>query len=406
MTPSAQTLAAPYAGTRLLENGRALSTAIQNGNWLDGGIAFFDTLSSAAAAAADPIGTIASAGLGWVINLLGPLKSWLEQLAGSEASVSGVASQWTSAGASMRSAGSTLAARTSDLEGLSGATVIAYLRFAQETSRQLTASGDWADSVSSGLTTASGLVARMQSVVKSAISKVLATAIEAMAVVAASFGLGMGYAIARVVTRVNEMVNKVAKPIVQVLRSVKSLVGFVQQMRSLFDSTSSLIATLAGNSPAATVVTAGGTVDAAAATQLGSTGYDRLTRAGGAADLDRTRIDAGMTGIGAPGSATGVAALTVDGSMGGGVSGGAGFSIASAGAPTSTGISAAGLVGSTSAGTDPAGTVAGTTAAGAAAARMMHPGVAGAGPMSDQRSAAPQRGGKRRGVRIVSDDDE
>ena len=64
MTPSAQTLAAPYAGTRLLENGRALSTAIQNGNWLDGGIAFFDTLSSAAAAAADPIGTIASAGLG------------------------------------------------------------------------------------------------------------------------------------------------------------------------------------------------------------------------------------------------------------------------------------------------------------------------------------------------------
>ncbi|WP_448887304.1 hypothetical protein, partial [Enterobacter kobei] len=93
-----------------------------------------------------------------------------------------------------------------DLEGLSGATVIAYLRFAQETSRQLTASGDWADSVSSGLTTASGLVARMQSVVKSAISKVLATAIEAMAVVAASFGLGMGYAIARVVTRVNEMV--------------------------------------------------------------------------------------------------------------------------------------------------------------------------------------------------------
>ncbi|HAN24178.1 MAG TPA: hypothetical protein DCP95_06335 [Microbacterium ginsengisoli] len=63
-------------------------------------------------------------------------------------------------------------------------------------------------------------------------------------------------------------------------------------------------------------------------------------------------------------------------------------------------------MGSTSAGTDPAGTVAGTTAAGAAAARMMHPGVAGAGPMSDQRSAAPQRGGKRRGVRIVSDDDD
>ncbi len=222
------TIVAPgttFSGSRVIESGRALADAVKSGNWLDGGMAFLDTLGDAAAALTDPIGTLTACGLGWVMEHLKPLSTWLDQLAGSASNVASVASQWVSAGSSMRQAGADLSRRLSDLEGMTGGSITAYVRFATDAAKHLGASGEWAEAAASGLTSASTLVTKMQGVVKSAISKVVATAIEAMAVVAASFGLGMGYAIARVVMKVNEMVNKVVRPLRAVLGSVKALTG-------------------------------------------------------------------------------------------------------------------------------------------------------------------------------------
>jgi hypothetical protein len=304
----------------MLEDGRALSSAVRDGRWLDGGIALLDTLGDAGAALADPIGTLASCGLGWVMEHLKPLSTWLDQLAGSEANVASVAGQWTSAGSTMRETGAVLTSRPRDLEGLSGDTIASYVRFAQDTSRHLVASGEWAEAAATGLLGASSLVSRMQGVVKSAISQVVSVAIEAMAVVAASMGLGMGYAIARVVTKVNQLVNEVVRPLTQVLKSVKALTGLVQQLRSLFGSTGTMMSTLLGGGAGAVSVSAGSVADASWATQLGATGSARLVRAGDLADAWR-HVPSGVCPMGGDDPA-----LTADGPMSSGTASAAGSS--------------------------------------------------------------------------------
>lgn len=273
-----------FSGSRVIDSGRALANAVRDGRWLEGGTALLDTVGDAAAALTDPIANLTSCGLGWVMEHLRPLSTWLEQLTGSAANVAQVAAQWTSTGASMRRAGADLSRRLADLDGLSGGSITAYVRFATDAARHLGASGEWAEAAASGLVSASTLVTRMQGVVKTAISKVVAAAIEAMAVVAASFGLGMGYAIARVVTKVNEMVTKVVRPLRAVLGSVTALTGLVRRLRGVFDETSTTTAAALRGGAQAVRLEAGPVADAAAATRYASTAASDLRAAGLRAD--------------------------------------------------------------------------------------------------------------------------
>lgn len=384
-----------FSGSRVIESGRGLAEAVRSGNWLDGGIALLDTLGDAAAALTDPIATLTSCGLGWVMEHLKPLSTWLEQLTGSAGNVAAVAAQWTSSGASMRQAGADLARRLGDLDGLSGGSIAAYVRFASDAARHLGASGEWAEAAASGLMSASTLVTKMQGVVKSAISKVVATAIEAMAVVAASFGLGVGYAIARVVMKVNEMVNKVVRPLRAVLGSVKALTGLVQQLRGVFESTSATTAATLRAGAQTVRLDAGPVVDASAATAYGATAAHDLTVKGRRADgvaftplpvtgehasgdfrlsgaapsVDGALVGrAGLTGAGAdlPGAGvSGLASSMTDATTSGGMRG------ASAGAllgGTAGGVAAVAAARSGGMGTGPGGLRPPVTAAGANAA--------------------------------------
>ncbi|GAB3150471.1 hypothetical protein GCM10027058_14800 [Microbacterium neimengense] len=403
LAASGSSFASPYSGSKLLDSGHALSQAVRNGDWLEGGLAFLDTLGNAAAALADPIGTLASIGLGWVMKYLKPLSTWLDQLAGSEANVAAVAQQWTNAGSALRDTGNTLVTRLSDLDGLSGDTVRTYVRFAQDTAKHIAASGDWADAAAGGLRNASSLVAKMQGVVKNAISQVVATAIEAMAVVAASFGLGIGYAIARVVTKVNQLVNKVVRPLTQVVRSVKSLVGFVQQLGSLFKSTERLSSTLLGGGAKSATVTAGAVVDASGATRLGNTAQANLISAGQKADdWHFTPTAVVSTGIGAEGT------LTADGSMIGAASVGSvhgtadGGGIGAGGAYASGGGSVSGAGGSTGSPSSIMGTGAAASAATAASVGSSHAAAGGSRMMTPggMMGGASRDGGQRSGLGI------
>ncbi|QCQ17488.1 hypothetical protein [Microbacterium sp. RG1] len=407
LAASGSSFASPYSGSKLLDSGHALSQAVRNGDWLEGGLAFLDTLGNAAAALADPIGTLASIGLGWVMKYLKPLSTWLDQLAGSEANVAAVAQQWTNAGSALRETGNTLVTRLSDLDGLSGDTVRTYVRFAQDTAQHIAASGDWADAAAGGLRSASSLVAKMQGVVKNAISQVVATAIEAMAVVAASFGLGIGYAIARVVTKVNQLVNKVVRPLTQVVRSVKSLVGFVQQLGSLFKSTERLSSTILGGGATSATITAGAVVDASGATRLGNTAQANLVSAGQRADdWHFTPTAVVSTGVGAEGT------LTADGSTlgtaglgavsGGGAHGSVDGGGIGAGGAYASGSGASGSGAGTGTPSSIVGTGAAASAATAASVGSSHAAAAGSRMMTPggMMGGASRDGGQRSGLGI------
>ena len=84
-----------WSGSRLLEDGVDLKEAFESKSWVAGGLATAATVADTAAAVMDPLGEALSAGIGWIIEHLSPLKDWLNELAGDSDAVAAAASTWT-----------------------------------------------------------------------------------------------------------------------------------------------------------------------------------------------------------------------------------------------------------------------------------------------------------------------
>ena len=92
-----------WSGSRLLEDGFDLKEAFESNSWVAGGLATAATAADTAAAVMDPLGEALSAGIGWIIEHLSPLKDWLNELAGDSDAVAAAASTWTNIGAKLSS---------------------------------------------------------------------------------------------------------------------------------------------------------------------------------------------------------------------------------------------------------------------------------------------------------------
>ena len=92
-----------WSGSRLLEDGFDLKEAFESKSWVAGGLATAATAADTAAAVMDPLGEALSAGIGWIIEHLSPLKDWLNELAGDSDAVAAAASTWTNIGAKLSS---------------------------------------------------------------------------------------------------------------------------------------------------------------------------------------------------------------------------------------------------------------------------------------------------------------
>jgi len=99
-----------WSGSRLLEDGVDLKEAFESNSWVAGGLATAATVADTAAAVMDPLGEALSAGMGWIIEHLWPLKDWLNELAGDSDAVAAAASTWTNIGTKLGSCATDLEA--------------------------------------------------------------------------------------------------------------------------------------------------------------------------------------------------------------------------------------------------------------------------------------------------------
>ena len=99
-----------WSGSRLLEDGVDLKEAFESNSWVAGGLATAATVADTAAAVMDPLGEALSAGIGWIIEHLSPLKDWLNELAGDSDAVAAAASTWTNIGTKLSSCATDLEA--------------------------------------------------------------------------------------------------------------------------------------------------------------------------------------------------------------------------------------------------------------------------------------------------------
>ena len=77
-----------YSGVSLLETAHDVSSAIQSGDWASVALGAAGTALDALSMALDPFGAILAAGVGWLMEHVGPLKEALDALAGNPDEIS------------------------------------------------------------------------------------------------------------------------------------------------------------------------------------------------------------------------------------------------------------------------------------------------------------------------------
>ena len=96
-----------YSGVSLLESAADLKSAIESGDWASVAMGAVGTALDALSMAMDPFGAILAAGVGWLMEHVGPLKEALNGLTGNADEIAAQAETWKNVATELGSIGGT-----------------------------------------------------------------------------------------------------------------------------------------------------------------------------------------------------------------------------------------------------------------------------------------------------------
>lgn len=186
---------------------------------------------------ANPLGSLASAGIGWLIEHLSFLKEPLDDLAGDPKAISGIAATWgETVQSEVKRVGAELERASKEKTAhWKGDAADGYRTFAADLSKKVNALGPAAQAVSEGVQGSGQLVATVRGIIRDLIADVVAEIVIAAAAALASswFTLGgsvaafTGWAVARGAATAGKISGKIAK----LLSKLSEILGKFNKLR-------------------------------------------------------------------------------------------------------------------------------------------------------------------------------
>ncbi len=223
-----------FSGTRLLDDGAQLTQAIQSGDWVSGTLAGISGAADLVAAAIDPIGAAIAAGVGWILDHLEPLKTWMNELTGDAGSVAGAAATWDNISRFLQSsaedASQILQSYFSDQ--LSQA-MDAFRTLQSEYAQHLSMASGLASAISTGLTIASTLVQVVHDLVRDAIGDIVGKFASSAIAEVCTLGIATPWVVANLTATVSKWAARLSTEVKSLIRSFDELSGLVRRVEDL-----------------------------------------------------------------------------------------------------------------------------------------------------------------------------
>ena len=224
-----------WSGSRLLEDGADLKEAFESKSWVAGGLGAVGTALDTAAAVMDPLGEALSAGVGWIIEHLGSLNEWLNELTGDSDAVTAAASTWTNIATKLNSCAASLdTVCSSRLAGQESLAVATFKTLQAGSASHLRMTGEVAGAISGGLTVASMIVRMVHDMVRDAISDVIGKLASKVAIGVLTAGLAAPWAVTSAVTEVSSWVTRLSKEVADTVLSSRNLKKLLDKAETLF----------------------------------------------------------------------------------------------------------------------------------------------------------------------------
>ncbi|WP_033292144.1 WXG100 family type VII secretion target [Amycolatopsis jejuensis] len=224
------------SGIPLLEDAKAVKTSIESGDWSSAVLGAAGTALDALGTIADPFGAILSAGVGWLMEHVGPLKDALDTLAGNPDQITSYSTTWQNVAKELKSIGEDVGQQVqADLQGWSGEAADAYRQRASDLAALMSASSEMSDGAAKGVQTAGEVVAAVRSLVRDTIAQVVGHLISWALQVLLTLGIGLAWVVPQVVSLVAKTAAKITGLVQRLVKALKALGQLLGKARSVFE---------------------------------------------------------------------------------------------------------------------------------------------------------------------------
>lgn len=241
------------SGVPLLEDAQGVKASIESGDWASAVLGAAGTAMDVLSAAADPFGAILAAGVGWLMEHVGPLKEALDKLAGNPDQITAHAQTWQHIAQELGAIGEDLTSQVdADIQSWAGPAADSYRRQAADLAALLGAASEASAGTASGVQTAGEVVAAVRQLVRDTIAKVVAHLVSWALQVIATLGIGLAWVVPQVVNLVAKTATQIAGLVKRLTTALKTLSGLLGKAGKVFGDASGALKTIKTGKPSVT----------------------------------------------------------------------------------------------------------------------------------------------------------
>ncbi|WP_236795217.1 WXG100 family type VII secretion target [Amycolatopsis sp. GM8] len=225
-----------FTGADLMEDVASTAQAIQSGDWAAGVMGLVGAAMDVVGAALDPFGAIFSAGVGWLMEHVGPLKEALDALAGNPDEIQAHAQTWQNISAELGKISQDLnQAITSDVASWRGAGADAYRARGGDVANLIAAAQAAAAGAASGVGTSGEVVSAVRSTVREIIADLVGHLVSWALQVLFTLGIGLIWVVPQVVRAVASTAIKIAGLTQKLVQALGKLMPMLSKLGRSFD---------------------------------------------------------------------------------------------------------------------------------------------------------------------------
>ncbi|MGW4393993.1 RHS repeat-associated core domain-containing protein [Amycolatopsis nivea] len=238
------------AGVPLLEDATGLKEAIESKNWAAVAIGAVGTALDVLTAVMDPFGAIFAAGVGWLMEHVGPLKEALDALTGNADEIKSQAATWTNVAKELESVSAELTELVKkDLQDWQGEAADSYRKKAEDTSALIASAQKGSEGAASGVKTAGEIVAAVRSLVRDTIADLVGHLISWALQVVFTLGIGMTWVVPQVISAVAKTASKIGQVTTKLVKALKALMPLLKKAGTLFADAGKALKGIKGGKP-------------------------------------------------------------------------------------------------------------------------------------------------------------
>ena len=251
----------PLSGAGGAENVYGIVQSIQNGDWDSAGLNTLGAGVDAVGLAADPLATLASWGVGWLIETVPFLREPFDALAGNPDAISGMASSWENIGKELKETGKEYGQSAQGTTGWEGKAGDTYRKLGADTAKTVDAIGAACDGMQGAVQGAGVVVGAVRGIIRDliagAVGEIISIVLKWGLAAACTAGIAAGGMVAEVVQTAITWAGKISGWMNKLADALKGLSKYLDKLGSTGQSLKTKVDdffTGLANPPSASVV--------------------------------------------------------------------------------------------------------------------------------------------------------